>query len=181
MMPLDAVIGFILYCFGVFLFIIFLYRHRWDESARGFCCVYARRWSVLYDPDVPSLFYTQPVIVCANKTSLPSDHFHWTKDTLWKYVLWYSGMVKGNHQQYLFPFSIHSSHQMMMQENMLQCCQWLQCDPTIFFSCCCVFVLLIKINNCLLSLSCPGSQAWTSRSRVIGRTGWGICWRRHSP
>ncbi len=40
-------------------------------------------------------------------------------------------------------------------------------------------VLFIKNNNGLLSLA--GRQAGTIRGRVIGCTGWGICWRRHGP
>lgn len=42
-------------------------------------------------------------------------------------------------------------------------------------------VLFIKNNNGLLSLCLAASQAGTIRGRVIGRTGWGICWRRHGP
>lgn len=116
----------------------FLYRHRWDESARGgggFCCLGAHRRSVLYDPDVPGLFDTEAAIVCANKTSLPSDHFHWTIDTVWKYVLCYSGMGKGSRQQYLLPFSILSAHQKTTLEKMQQCCQGLHSDPIFFFYC----------------------------------------------
>lgn len=119
-------------------FVFFLYRHRWDESARGgggFCCLGAHRRSVLYDPDVPGLFDTEAAIVCANKTSLPSDHFHWTIDTVWKYVLCYSGMGKGSRQQYLLPFSILSAHQKTTLEKMQQCCQGLHSDPIFFFYC----------------------------------------------
>lgn len=42
-------------------------------------------------------------------------------------------------------------------------------------------VLFIKNNNGLLSLCLAASQAGTIRGRVIGRAGWGICWRRHGP
>lgn len=95
--------------FFYYLCIIFLYCHRWDKSAHGFCCLHAHRWSVLSDPDVPSLFYTEPVIVYANKTSLPGDPCQWTNGALWKYVFWYSGMRKGNHPQYLclYLFTAH--------------------------------------------------------------------------
>lgn len=163
------------------LFFFFLYCHRWDKSVRGFCCLRAHRWSVLYDPDVPSLFYTEAAIVCANKTSLPSDHFHWTRDTVWKYVLRYSGKGKGSRQQYLclFQFAAHIKRQ--GGKKMQQSCQGLHSD-SLFFSFIVAFcVLFIKNNNGLLSLSLAGSQAGTIRGRVIGRTGWGICWRRHGP
>lgn len=38
---------------------------------------------------------------------------------------------------------------------------------------------VIKNNNGALSPPLAGSQAGTIRGRLIGRAGWGICWRRH--
>lgn len=131
--------------------------------------------------DVPSPFCTEPAIVGANKTSLPSDRFHWTKDTVWKYVLYNPGMGKGSCQQYLCLFSIRATHQKTTLDKMQWSCQGPRCDSTFFPLIVAFCVLVIKNNNGLLSPTLAGSQAGTIRGRLIGRTGWGICWRRHGP
>lgn len=54
--------------------VVVLYGHRWDEcgwGGGGAFVVSVLICSVLYDPDVPGLFYTEPPIVCPNKNTLP--------------------------------------------------------------------------------------------------------------
>lgn len=165
MIPLDAPIGLILHCFFVFC-----------NAADGI-----RVRGAFVVSDVPSPFCTEPAIVGANKTSLPSDRFHWTKDTVWKYVLYNPGMGKGSCQQYLCLFSIRATHQKTTLDKMQWSCQGPRCDSTFFPLIVAFCVLVIKNNNGLLSPTLAGSQAGTIRGRLIGRTGWGICWRRHGP
>lgn len=92
-----------------------------------------------------------------------------------------SGMGKGSCQQYLcFYFNSRHTSKDGAWQNSAKSQRTSQ--QFHFFSLIVAFcVLVIKNNNGVLSPPLAGSQPGTIRGRLIGRTGWGICWRRHGP
>lgn len=169
-----------LFCF----FFFFLYRHRWDKSARGAFVVSVLIAALFFMIPMSPVYSTQNRRLSAQTKPQSRAIAFIEPQTLYENM--YSAIQargKGSRQQYLLPFSIHGSHQKTTLEKNATSCQGLHRDSTFFFFTFIVAfcVLFIKNNNGLLSLCLAASQAGTIRGRVIGRAGWGICWRRHGP
>lgn len=167
----------------LFLCFFFLYCHRWDKSARGFCCLCTHRWSVLWSQCPQSILHRTSDCLC--KQNLPPK---WSLSLNQRHCMKICSPVfrHGKGQPSTIPFAFFNSQCTSKDDAGRKKCSPVAKDftviPQFFFSFIVAFcVLIIKNNNGLLSLSRAGSQAGTIRGRVIGRTGWGICWRRHGP
>lgn len=96
------------------------------------------------------------------------------RQTLWKYVCLYSGLGKGNHQQYLclFLFTLHIKRQ--RDQNCSVVAKYFTAVPLFFSDC--GFVSPFKSKTLAY---CLCHTSGTLKGGVIGCTGWGICWHRH--